>query len=109
MMRRYEPHHVLLANKWGRAAGLFPAACGLFCTATSLRTGGRGLGRWADGLTDALVLAPSKWPCEQLTARAGETPSSLMVPQRPVLLGRQPQVAAPSPSLYPVLEHLPAL
>lgn len=54
-----EGHHVLAANKWGRAASLFPNARGLFPTATPLRADGRGLGRHADGLTDALVLAPS--------------------------------------------------
>jgi DNA repair protein RadD len=54
-----EGHHVLATNKWGRAASLFPRARGLFPTATPLRADGRGLGRHADGLTDALVLAPS--------------------------------------------------
>lgn len=54
-----EGHHVLRANKWGRAAGMFPNARGLFPTATPLRADGRGLGRHADGLTDAMVLAPS--------------------------------------------------
>lgn len=54
-----EGHHVLKENKWGRAAQLFPNARWLFPTATPLRADGRGLGRHADGLTDALVLAPS--------------------------------------------------
>lgn len=54
-----EGHHVLKLNKWGRAAEMFPNARGLFPTATPLRADGRGLGRHADGLTDALVLAPS--------------------------------------------------
>ena len=54
-----EGHHVLRDNKWGRAAGLFPNARGLFPTATPLRADGRGLGRHADGLVDSLVLAPS--------------------------------------------------
>lgn len=54
-----EGHHVLKENKWGRAALLFPNARGLFPTATPLRADGRGLGRHADGLTDAMVLAPS--------------------------------------------------
>lgn len=54
-----EGHHVLATNKWGRVAGMFPNARGLFPTATPLRADGRGLGRHADGLTDALVLAPS--------------------------------------------------
>jgi DNA repair protein RadD len=54
-----EGHHVLKENKWGRAALLFPHARGLFPTATPRRADGRGLARWADGLTDAMVLAPS--------------------------------------------------
>jgi DNA repair protein RadD len=54
-----EGHHVLKDNKWGRASVLFPNARGLFPTATPLRADGKGLGRNADGLTDALVLAPS--------------------------------------------------
>jgi DNA repair protein RadD len=54
-----EGHHVLKANKWGKAAAMFPNARGLFPTATPARADGRGLGRHADGLTDAMVLAPS--------------------------------------------------
>jgi len=54
-----EGHHVLKENKWGRAAKKFPNARGLFPTATPRRADGRGLGRWADGLTDAMVLAPT--------------------------------------------------
>lgn len=54
-----EGHHVLRENKWGRVASMFPSARGLFPTATPLRADGRGLGRHADGLTDAMVLAPS--------------------------------------------------
>lgn len=54
-----EGHHVLKENKWGKAAGLFPNARGLFPTATPQRADGRGLGRHADGLVDAMVLAPS--------------------------------------------------
>lgn len=54
-----EAHHVLTANKWGRAAALFPNARGLFPTATPLRADGKGLGRHADGIVDAMVLAPS--------------------------------------------------
>lgn len=54
-----EGHHVLRENKWGKAAQMFPNARGLFPTATPARADGRGLGRHADGLTDALVLAPS--------------------------------------------------
>lgn len=54
-----EGHHVLQENKWGRAAKMFPHARGLFPTATPRRADGKGLGRWADGLTDAMVEAPT--------------------------------------------------
>lgn len=54
-----EAHHVLRENKWGKAAGYFPNARGLFPTATPIRADGKGLGRWADGLIDEMVLAPS--------------------------------------------------
>lgn len=55
-----EGHHVLAANKWGRAMGLFtnPACRGLMPTATPERADGKGLGRHADGLADALVEGP---------------------------------------------------
>jgi superfamily II DNA or RNA helicase len=54
-----EAHHVLKGNKWGAAAALFPNARGMYPTATPLRADGKGLGRHADGLVDAMVLAPS--------------------------------------------------
>lgn len=53
-----EGHHVLKANKWGKAAAFFPNARGLFPTATPLRADGKGLGRHASGLVDAMVEAP---------------------------------------------------
>lgn len=53
-----EAHHVLRANKWGRAAAMFPEAKGLFVTATPIRADGMGLGRAADGLVDCLIEAP---------------------------------------------------
>lgn len=54
-----EGHHVLKENKWGKVAAMFPNARALLPTATPLRADGRGLGRHADGLVDAMVLAPS--------------------------------------------------
>ncbi len=59
LMVQDEAHHVLKTNKWGAAAALFPNARGLLPTATPLRADGKGLGRHADGLVDAMVLAPS--------------------------------------------------
>ena len=54
-----EGHHVLVENKWGRAMTLFPNANGLFVTAHAIRADGKGLGREAEGLVDALVIGPS--------------------------------------------------
>jgi hypothetical protein len=58
MMRRW-PHYVLRNSKLGNAAGLFSNSRWVLSVATPSRTGGRGLGRWADGFSDALVTAPS--------------------------------------------------
>lgn len=54
-----EAHHVLKDNKWGSAAEMFPNARGLGVTATPLRADGKGLGRHADGLFDAMFVGPS--------------------------------------------------
>lgn len=54
-----EGHHVLRANKWGRVAAMFPNAYGLLPTATPARADGRGLGRHADGIADAMVEGPT--------------------------------------------------
>ena len=51
-------HHLLAKNKWGKALSLFPNARGLGVTATPVRADGKGLGRHADGLLDALVVGP---------------------------------------------------
>lgn len=54
-----EAHHVLRENKWGKAALEFPACKRwLLVTATPERPDGRGLGRHADGIADALVVGP---------------------------------------------------
>lgn len=54
-----EAHHVLADNKWGRACALFPNARGLGYTATPVRADGKGLGRHADGLFEAMVVGPT--------------------------------------------------
>ena len=54
-----ECHHLLRSNKWGKATQMFPNARGLGVTATPVRADGKGLGRHADGLMDAMVLAPT--------------------------------------------------
>jgi len=54
-----EAHHVLIKNKWGKAASLFPNAIGLYPTATPIRADGYGLGRFYDGIMDDLISGPS--------------------------------------------------
>jgi len=54
-----EGHHVLQANKWGKAFELFPNARGLFPTATPRRADRLGLGVDSDGLVDEIVEGPS--------------------------------------------------
>ncbi len=53
-----ECHHLLTDNKWGRAVEMFPNAYGLGVTATPARADGKGLGRHADGVFDAMVSGP---------------------------------------------------
>ncbi len=61
-----EAHHLLEANKWGKAAALFPNARGLGVTATPLRADGAGLGRHADGVFDSMIEGPSmRWLIDQ--------------------------------------------
>ena len=57
-----EAAHLLRANKWGKGIGAFPNARGLGVTATPCRADGKGLGRHADGVMDAMVVGPSmRW------------------------------------------------
>ena len=53
-----EAHHVLTANKWGKAADLFKNARFLLPTATPVRADGKGLGSHDDGIADELVEGP---------------------------------------------------
>lgn len=55
-----EVQHLVRGNEWGKAVALFPETCrGLGVTATPIRSDGKGLGRHADGVMDALVVGPS--------------------------------------------------
>lgn len=54
-----EAHHVLKGNKWGTGVDMFPNAKGLGPTATPCRADGKGLGRHADGVFDAIVEGPT--------------------------------------------------
>ncbi len=53
-----ECHHLLRANKWGRAVTMFPNARGLGVTATPLRADGKGLGAHAAGVFEELLVGP---------------------------------------------------
>ncbi|AXH72165.1 MAG: DNA or RNA helicase of superfamily II [Siphoviridae sp. ctdc_1] len=55
-----ETHHLLRDNKWGKVITQFDkaGARGLGVTATPTRAEGKGLGRHADGLFDAMVEGP---------------------------------------------------
>ncbi len=52
-------HHVLRDNIYGQVAAMMPNARGLLTSATCIRADGRGLGRHADGIIDAVVVGPS--------------------------------------------------
>lgn len=54
-----ESHHLLKANKWGKALELFPNAKGLGVTATPARADGQGLSFDSDGLMDAIIIGPT--------------------------------------------------
>lgn len=60
-----EGHHVLSENKWGEGVSLFKNARGLLVSATPRRADGKGLGRHADGVADALVVGPSTYDLMQ--------------------------------------------
>ncbi len=53
-----EAHHVLQDNKWGTGRAMFPNAIGLGLTADTRRADGKGLGRHADGIFDAIADGP---------------------------------------------------
>lgn len=54
-----EAHHLVRGNKWHEASEMFPNARGLGVTATPIRADGKGLGRHADGVFDALIEGPT--------------------------------------------------
>lgn len=55
-------HHLQTKNKWGKAVEMFKNARGLGVTATPNRADGGGLGRWADGFMDDIVIGPTmRW------------------------------------------------
>jgi superfamily II DNA or RNA helicase len=54
-----ECHHIVQANKWGKATGLFPNAHGLGFTATLCRADGKGLGAHSNGVFHDIVEGPN--------------------------------------------------
>lgn len=57
-----EAHHLLKANKWGKAVAMFPTAKGLGVTATPVRADGYGLGAHDAGVFHKMVLGPTmRW------------------------------------------------
>lgn len=76
-----EGHHCLKKNSWGKVFELFPNARGLLPTAHALRADGKGLGRHADGIVDALVLGPT---CRDLIDRGYLTDYRLICPDSSV-------------------------
>lgn len=57
-----ENHHNCRDNKWGKAVEMFVNARGLGVTATPNRADGKGIGRWADGFMDDIVIGPTmRW------------------------------------------------
>jgi DNA repair protein RadD len=54
-----EAHHVLPANKWGKAVDMFPRAYGLGLTATPVRADRKSLGRETGGVFDEMVVGPN--------------------------------------------------
>jgi DNA repair protein RadD len=73
-----EGHHLLRANKWGKALELFPRARVLGVTATPLRADGRGLGRHADGVMDTMIVGP---PMRALIEQGFLTDYRIFAPQ----------------------------
>lgn len=53
-----EGHHVIRENKWGDATELMPNAKGLLVSACPHRADYKGLGRWAAGIVDDMVVGP---------------------------------------------------
>lgn len=57
-----EAHHVLQANKWGKAVTMYPNALGAGFTATPERADGQGLGADYDGVFHVMVQSPNmRW------------------------------------------------
>lgn len=76
-----EAHHLLMTNKWGKASAMFPNAYGLGVTATPMRADGKGLGRHADGVFDAMVIGPQM---RTLIDRGALTDYRILLPENDI-------------------------
>lgn len=87
-----EAAHVLAKNKWGRMLGMMKNVAHIFGpTATPYRADGKGLGRHADGVFDAMVLGPTPRELELMgnlvPHRIFAPPSDLDLSDVPVTAG----------------------
>lgn len=73
-----EGHHYHVTNSWTKALHHFVNARGLSVTATPIGSGGKGLGRHADGLMDAIVVGPDS---RELIRRGFLTDYRIIAPQ----------------------------
>ena len=87
-----EAHHVLDANEWGKAVGMFPNAKGLGFTATPLRADGHGLGRHHDGVFDVMLI--NKKSMAELIIEGHLTPFKIYGPANKINLDNIKTTAA---------------
>lgn len=96
-----EAHHVLKANKWGRAVSMFPNAHGAGFTATPCRADGKGLGDHNDGVFHTMVLGP---PLRQLIDEEYLSDYRLIAPPNRVQLKDVPISAGGDYSPVPLVQ-----
>lgn len=98
-----EAHHLLKANKWGKAVKLFKNAKGLGVTATPCRADGKGLGDHADGYFHDMVLGP---PMRELIERGYLSDYRVFCPQTKINLEDVPIGASGEFSAKPLTQSL---
>lgn len=86
-----EGHHYHVDNSWTKALAHFVNARGLSVTATPIGSGGKGLGRHADGLIDVMMLGPSS---RELIKRGYLTDYKIYAPESDIDLSNVPVSAS---------------